>query len=235
MTTKTWEETMKGCKLTDLNGQTHGGMQWGENVTHRAEGDGTAFCSPDLIHFYSDPLLAVLHNPIHANFKKFLLWEVEAEEPVYNDHGLKYGAKAVTTIKVIPTPDIPLDAKVRYGILCGKVAYQESSWNEWADNWLSGKDRSFPAAYAADASAAYAASSAAYAAYAAYAYASDAYASVASDAYASDASAAVAAVASVASVASVAAKFKLVTLATLAYQAVREEAEYVKANDRRPV
>ena len=235
MTTKTWEETMKGCKLTDLNGQTHGGMQWGENVTHRAEGDGTAFCSPDLIHFYSDPLLAVLHNPIHANFKEFLLWEVEAEEPVYNDHGLKYGAKAVTTIKVIPTPDIPLDAKVRYGILCGKVAYQESSWNEWADNWLSGKDRSFPAAYAADASAAYAASSAAYAAYAAYAYAADAYASVASDAYASDASAAVAAVASVASVASVAAKFKLVTLATLAYQAVREEAEYVKANDRRPV
>jgi hypothetical protein len=36
---------MKLYKLTDEHGQTRGGTQWGEGVTHTATGTGTELCS----------------------------------------------------------------------------------------------------------------------------------------------------------------------------------------------
>ena len=165
---------MKGYKLTDSNGRTHGETQWGEGVTHTAVGSGTEFCSPDLIHFYTDPLVAILHNPVQANFHKPLLWEVETSAPVYSDNGTKHGAKSVTTLRQLPVPIVPLAAVVRYGILCAQLVYQDKGWNRWAKNWLSGLDRTRASADAAYASAdaAAAARAAAAAAYAAAAYAS---------------------------------------------------------------
>ena len=131
---------MKGYKLTDSNGRTHGETQWGEGVTHTAVGSGTEFCSPDLIHFYTDPLVAILHNPVQANFHKPLLWEVETSAPVYSDNGTKHGAKSVTTLRQLPVPIVPLAAVVRYGILCAQLVYQDKGWNRWAENWLSDID-----------------------------------------------------------------------------------------------
>ena len=70
---------MKLYKLTDEHNKTHGGTEWGKGVTHRAKGGGKELCTQDVIHAYKHPLLAILLNPIHANFGKVRLWEAEGE------------------------------------------------------------------------------------------------------------------------------------------------------------
>ena len=65
-------------KMVDENWQTHGSMQWGIGVEHCATGDiDQPLCSDAWIHVYENPLLAVLLNPIHADFKNPHLCEVE--------------------------------------------------------------------------------------------------------------------------------------------------------------
>lgn len=95
-------------KLTDAEGNTHGGTHWGPGVTHEAPGSGRDFCSPDLIHFYNSPLLAVLLNPIHADFREPRLWECEVKGTVSSDLGLKFGAKSITTTRELPVPTLSL-------------------------------------------------------------------------------------------------------------------------------
>jgi hypothetical protein len=157
---------MKAYKLTDKNNQTYNGCQWGENITHETDGVGE-LCGSGWIHFYDDPYLAVLFNPIHAKFNNPILWEIETDGRIKQDKGLKFGATKVTTLKQIPLPEITSEQKVTFGILCAKEVYKEKQWNKWTDNWLSGKDRTTYAAHAANAAAyaaAYAANAAAYAA-----------------------------------------------------------------------
>ena len=60
-------------KLTDARGYTRRFTHWGEGITHTAQGKGTNMCSPDVIHAYEHPLLAVFMNPIHRNFQSPLL------------------------------------------------------------------------------------------------------------------------------------------------------------------
>ena len=137
---------MKFYKLTDANGQTKNNTQWGEGVTHAGTGEGP-LCGPGWIHFYTDPLLAVLLNPIHGNFQSLRLWETEGEVGA-RDHGLKVGCKSATTIREIPVPIVRLEQRIRFGILCAKRVYGNVAWNTWADKWLSGEDRGIAAARA---------------------------------------------------------------------------------------
>jgi len=126
-------------KLTDKNGQTYGGMQWGEDVTHCAPGNGE-LCSATYIHAYTHPLLAVLLNPIHAKFSDPILWEsdgvVEKE-----DKGLKVGCTRLTTMKKIEIPNITTTQNIAFAILCAKAVCSSFEWNKWADDWLDGIDR----------------------------------------------------------------------------------------------
>ena len=139
----------KYYKLTNKDGQSYGGTQWKPGVTHEAEGEGMRFCSSDLLHLYSHPLLAVFLNPIHANFEEGMrLWEVEAEI-VASDRGLKLGTKKATCLQETFLPQVSLTQKVRFGILCALQVNLEGKWRDWANNWLSGKDRSERAAGAA--------------------------------------------------------------------------------------
>lgn len=127
-------------KLTDKNGQTHGGCQWGEGVTHTAPGGGE-LCTKAWIHAYTDPLLAVLLNPIHGKFdpETMRLWECEGEVGI-TDHGLKVGCTSLTTIREVPAPQVSLEQRARFGILCAKEVYTESTWTGWADAWLDGSE-----------------------------------------------------------------------------------------------
>jgi len=174
---------MKAYKLTDQNGKTKNNTQWGPNITHSSTGNDKSLCSNGWIHFYKDPLIAVLMNPSHADFKSPKLWECETDGEHLHEE-LKSGCKTLTTIKEIPVPEISLTQKIAFGILCVKEIFNDEKWNLWADKWLSGEDRSersaniaayAAAVYAADA-AAYAADAAAYAAVAAVtaAYTADA-------------------------------------------------------------
>jgi hypothetical protein len=176
-------------KLTDVDRYTRNNTKWGKNVTHTTDGSGE-LCGPGWLHAYTDPLLAVLLNPIHCGYSRFRLWEAEGEIGK-NDKGLKVGTRSLTTIREIPIPKITTKQKIRFAILCAMAVYKDQTWTDWANNWLSGKDRSAATAVVA-AEAAEAAAVVAVAAYAAAAAEAAAAAAVVT-AYGAEAAAVVAA------------------------------------------
>lgn len=132
-------------KLTDENGQTgqahNNNTQWGENVTHTTSGEGE-LCTSGWIHVYDDPILAVILNPIHTNFESPRLWECECTGAMKEDRGLKFGVSSCTTLKEIPLPEITINQKIAFEILCSLEVYKSKSFEQWANNWLTGADRS---------------------------------------------------------------------------------------------
>ena len=163
--TKSRERTMTQLyKLTDQNWRTRAGKfnecQWGENITHGGTGEGE-LCGPGWIHAYTDPLLAVFFNPIHAQIESPILWIAEGEIAI-NDHGVKVGCKTLTTKKIVNAPEVAMTNRIAFGILCAMQVYKvykDPGFRKWATKWIDGSDRTSAAAYAAY--AAYAASSAA--------------------------------------------------------------------------
>jgi len=163
-------------KLTDENDQTYGGCQWGEGVTHTADGLG-GLCTCHWIHSTTDPLLAVLLNPAQGRYDLATahLWRcsgVVGKEDTPSR--LKVGCTDATTIERIPLPVVTAEQTVRFGILCALEVYGEKKYVAWAENWLSGKDRTSRSAEAAARgaaverrAAAWAAANAAWAAWAA--------------------------------------------------------------------
>jgi hypothetical protein len=141
------ENMIKLYKLTDRDGQTWGGTQWGPGVSHSGTGEGE-LCGPGWIHAYEHPLIAVLMNPIHARFQTPRLWEAEGEVGL-RDGQLKCGCKTLTTVREIPLPAVTTEMRVRFAILCAMEVCAYRTWNAWADKWLSGEDRSEAAAGAA--------------------------------------------------------------------------------------
>ena len=137
-------------KLTDQNLQTHGGYQWEPGVARETDGEGN-LCGPGWLHYYHDPLLAVLLNPIHAGIEGPILWEAEAEGLHRDDNGLKGGCTRLTLIRQIDLPQITTEHRIRFAILCAKTVCNDPAWNRWADRWLDGSDRSAAAARAAEA------------------------------------------------------------------------------------
>ena len=71
-------------KLTDENGQTYGGCEWGPGVSHSAPGTG-GLCSDGWIHVYDSPWVAAMINPCHADFENPRLWECEVSGNELND------------------------------------------------------------------------------------------------------------------------------------------------------
>jgi hypothetical protein len=160
------------CKLTDNKNQTYGNTQWGKNVTCTSNGKNE-LCSDGWIHYYDSPLLAVLLNPIHADFTKPHLWEIKVGGTVKKDCGLKFGTTKVTTISRMKLPKVTTEQRIIFGILCAMKVYKDNKFLEWGNHWIDGSDRSAGAARAAEAAAgaaagaAWAAAGAAWAAWAA--------------------------------------------------------------------
>ena len=139
-------------KLTNQKLQTHGGYQWEPGVPRETDGSGD-LCGPGWLHYYHDPLLAVLLNPIHANIANPILWEAEAEGSHKDDNGLKGGCTRLTLLRQIDLPQITTEQRIRFGILCAKAVCDSPEWNAWADRWLDGSDRSVETAWEAWAAA----------------------------------------------------------------------------------
>jgi hypothetical protein len=172
-------------KLTDQKGRTKSGMQWGEGIEHSATGKGTYLCSDGFIHAYESPLIALFMNPIHAEFSNPRMWLSEGN--ISLSDGLQVGCKTLKTIKEVKDFQRPSsNQRVAFGILSAKQVTKDVKWNNWADNWLSGLDRTAVSAYVyvyayVYASASAYASAASYAPASAYAYT---YSSSSSSAYA---------------------------------------------------
>jgi hypothetical protein len=75
------------------------------------------------------------------------LAEVSGKEK--HDNGLKSGYTRMTLVGEIPVPAITTEQCVRFGILCSLKVYNDKEYQKWAEDWLSGKDRSPDAAEAA--------------------------------------------------------------------------------------
>lgn len=162
---------MIGYKLTNQDMQTHKGFQWELDVWKTATGDSTKACSDGVLHYYEDPLLAILFNPIHADIHNPRLFEVEIEQPLGTD-GLKSWCKKQKLVEEIPVPTLTTVQKTAFAILAALKVYEDKNFEEWAMAWLTGKDRGTAAAARA-AWAAWAAAEAARAAWAARAAATN--------------------------------------------------------------
>jgi hypothetical protein len=132
--------------------QTHNGSQWVLNEEKQTDGHGE-LCGPGWLHAYSDPLVAVLHNPMHAAIIYPRLFKVECGGNFKDDSGLKCGYTSMKLIEEISLPGVNLTQQIAYGILCSLEVYRDSRYVTWAQDWLSGRNR----AAAASASAATAA------------------------------------------------------------------------------
>ena len=173
-------------KLMNADGATKDETTWGDGVTHFAENQDVPMklCANTVIHFYEDEYLAVLMNPAHGNFNPCIARRFEPSGEIISD-GTKSGCRGGTTYELIELPEIELNAKIRFGILCALKVYHKKDFVEWANAWLNDTDRSRKSAAAAYADAADAYAAAADAAYA-YAAAAAAAADAAAAAYAAD-------------------------------------------------
>lgn len=139
-------------KLTDKNGFTYNETEWEPGKSYETSGKGR-LCSENWLHCYTDPLLAVMLNPIHARFTNPKMCLVAVSGECKNDYGLKEGWSKMTFVKWIKVPKVTKTQKIAFGILCAKEVYKEPEWNKWADKWLSGEDRSKKSAAVACAAA----------------------------------------------------------------------------------
>jgi len=133
-------------KLTDSKMRTYYEFQWELGKWYKTTGEGV-LCSPGWLHFYNDPLVGMFMNPAHANIENPRLFRAEVEGKFLDDNGLKCGYSRARLIEELPVPQISLVQRVRFAILCTKEVYKEKEWNEWADNWLSGKNRTMNTAW----------------------------------------------------------------------------------------
>ena len=135
------EDEMIKYKLTNQDNTTRDYTMWGENVTHEARGEGE-LCTKGWIHYYDHPLIAVLLNPVHANFRNPKLWECRVFGNTLDDRGLKSGAQFLTTIREIDLPVLTLRQRVKFAILCARCTYHEPMWTRWSEEWLEEKSNS---------------------------------------------------------------------------------------------
>lgn len=140
-------------KLTDAEGWTRrsepNALLWAPGVTHEAQGEKLELCTDGLIHAYEHPLLAVLLNPIHANYSPAKLWRCETSSIPVREGQLKCGVRRLTCVEEMPLPEVSAAQRTRLAILCAWEVCENDEWREWATNWLSEKDRSEAAARAA--------------------------------------------------------------------------------------
>jgi len=120
--------------------RTYRGFQWELGKWYKKT-EEEILCSPDWLHFYSDPLVGLFLNPIHADIKNPRLFRVEVKGKGLDDNETKYGYSHVRLIEELLVPQISPVQRVRFAILCAKKVYKGKEWNEWANKWLSKKNR----------------------------------------------------------------------------------------------
>jgi hypothetical protein len=138
----------KYYKLLSKEMTSHNDTKWELNVPISIEKPGKEMCTDQVLHCYNHPLLAVFLKPIHTNIKEPCLFEIVVDE-IVNSDGLKFASKSQTLINEIPLPEISTEQRIAISIKIAKTVYKDEKWNEWADKWLSGEDRSSAAALAA--------------------------------------------------------------------------------------
>lgn len=130
-----------GYKLLTQNMTSHGGMKWEIGKLETAKEEGTEMCSPQVLHYYSHPLVAIFANTIHANIEDPRLFEIEVEACVSAD-SLKCASKTQRLVKELAVPQLNNLQRKFVAISCAKLLPgAHPVWTSWAEKWLSGEDR----------------------------------------------------------------------------------------------
>ena len=134
-------------KLTNNVHKTQNNTSWEEGITHELPvKEKYTICSGDVFHAYPSPELAALMDIVHGKYlPNGILWECIGEEVVAD--GTKIGCRVLTTLAQIRVPLYTPNQRTAFGILCAQHVYKDPAWNAWANEWLSGKDRSKESAY----------------------------------------------------------------------------------------
>lgn len=128
-------------KLTDPNLRTYNEFQW---VLRQWAPplDGKFLCTSGVYHAYHTIELALLLSPIHVIYSdNFRLWEAEVRGRIIYDHGLKLGATEMRLIRELPFTPPTIEQRVLFALFCAKESCKEPEFVTFADNWISGKDR----------------------------------------------------------------------------------------------
>jgi len=136
LTKKTMNKTM--YKLTDKNMTTFGGTKWELNQWKETSGEG-GLCRNGWLHCYSDPLLAIFFNSMHANITHPRLFEVEVDGKEKLDYGLKFGYSRMRLVKEIEVPKLTKEQAIKFGLLCALEVYKDYEFAEWAKKILNGE------------------------------------------------------------------------------------------------
>jgi hypothetical protein len=132
-------------KLTDRNLVTHKGFTYTPGVwTPEVSGNGD-LCGPGWYHAYTHPGLALLLNPIHANYSPCRLWEAEGEIGL-TDRGLKVGVRRLRLTHELVAPSITAEQCITFALYAALAVCFEPTFVAWAEGWLAGTDRSEEAA-----------------------------------------------------------------------------------------
>jgi len=139
---------MERFKLVSQNYKTWNDTDWRTTKWKETSGEGGRLCTKGWLHCYTSPELAVIMNPIHADIDNPRMLIVKVEGKTLDDYGLKEGWTRMRRIKEIAVPEITLVQKVAFGVYCALEGSADRKFIKWANDWLSGKDRSAEAAWA---------------------------------------------------------------------------------------
>lgn len=134
-------ESQTAYKILRPNLTTHNACQWVVGEWKQTSGTG-GLCGPGWLHGYRDPLLAVLHNPIHANYAPAVLYRVEVSGQARHEGWVKSGWTQMRLIESVPWPVVRPESRIRYAIRCAWAVCHDPAWRAWARGWLTGHARS---------------------------------------------------------------------------------------------
>jgi hypothetical protein len=132
--------------VTDEKDQTEGEIQWGVGIRHVAKGRDRDLQNSAFIVGYGNQYMAGLLNPSLPDSPRRVLWHAQGEGKHKRDGQYQCDYERVTTVAVIDMPTFTPTQYVAFGIYCGQSIYSARGWNEWANGWLGGTDRSAEAA-----------------------------------------------------------------------------------------
>jgi len=101
-------------------------MSWGTGISH--EGGIVAFDSPLVAAMYADNNTNELWECIGEYGKKL--------------GGGRYEYTRLTAVCAVVLPEVTEEQRIAFGILCAEEVCSIPEWRTWAENWLSGAERS---------------------------------------------------------------------------------------------
>lgn len=133
-------------KVTDVDGESLGGMSWRPGRTNRATGPGAELCSNGVLHAYASRELAAIMHPSHVMYLGPLRMFEVSGVPVCGD-ATKVGFKSLKVLREIDFPKKPTRTQAQaFAVLTALTVVRDREFRAWAKKWLSGEDRSARAA-----------------------------------------------------------------------------------------